>query len=81
MGSVNMLKNPVLKNKFSNNEKNPAGDLLLEVSEQDFSLNISGAEAYNSEGLGNSGSKCSWSRECQRICNWISYGSGGIFGC
>ncbi|NFA60701.1 plantaricin C family lantibiotic [Clostridium botulinum] len=74
-----MLKNPVLRNKFSNNEENPAGDLLVEVSEQDFSLNISGG--YDSKGLGNTGKRCSWSRECQRLCNWISYGSGGVIGC
>lgn len=80
MNNVNMLKNPVLRNKSSNNEKNPAGDLLIEVSEQDFSL-YAGKSGYDSVKLGNSGKSCSLSRECQRICNWISYGSGGLFSC
>ncbi|EQB90217.1 putative membrane protein [Clostridium punense] len=79
MKNIEMLKNPVLRTKYSVNEINPAGDLLTEVTEQDFTISVSGG--YDSAKLGNQGSDCSWSRECQRICNWISYGSGGWFGC
>lgn len=79
MSSTEMLKNPVLRFKYSMDEHNPAGDLLVEVTEQDFASNISGG--YDSEGLGNQGKYCTLTRECQRICNWISWGSGGFWGC
>lgn len=72
MNNNNLLKISIL-------EENPVGDLLVEVLEQDFCFGA--GTAYDSTGLGNQGSKCSLSRECQRICNWISYGSGGIIGC
>ncbi|MBK1813751.1 plantaricin C family lantibiotic [Clostridium sp. YIM B02505] len=79
MRNIEMLKNPVLSNKYSVSENNPAGDLLVEIREQDFTDSVTGG--YDSEGLGNQGKKCSLTRECQRLCNWISYGSGGVFGC
>lgn len=74
-----LLKNSILGEKFSSKEENPVGDLLEEVLEQDFCLGA--GTAYDSERLGNQGKRCSLTRECQRICNWISYGSGGAFGC
>lgn len=35
--STNLLKNPILRNKMNINVKNPAGDLIQEINEQDLS--------------------------------------------
>ena len=75
----NIVKMEEIEMKKYEIKNNPAGNLLEEINEQDFSLNVSGG--YDSEGLGTRGGHCSMTRECQRICNWVSYGSGGFFGC
>ncbi|RWQ71006.1 plantaricin C family lantibiotic [Bacillus cereus] len=67
-----LLKNPVLQNKYSMKEKNPAGDLLQEVNEQEMQ-EVNGGVLGPAEsraiarkmGLGNNyGSMCTVSAEC-----------------
>ncbi|KAA0806317.1 hypothetical protein COA05_30890 [Bacillus thuringiensis] len=66
-----LLKNPVLQNKYSMKEKNPAGDLLQEVNEQEMQEvngGLGGAESRaiaKRMGLGdNYGTMCTVSAEC-----------------
>ncbi|PFJ06660.1 hypothetical protein COD67_03980 [Bacillus cereus] len=69
----NSLKNPVLQHKYSSREKNPAGDLLQEINEQEMKLARGGYEFTHADsvtlaqmqGLGNNyGTKCTVSAEC-----------------
>ncbi|RWQ71007.1 plantaricin C family lantibiotic [Bacillus cereus] len=66
-----LLKNPVLQNKYSMKEKNPAGDLIQEVNEQEMQEvngGIGPAESRSQArrmGLGDDyGSLCTISAEC-----------------
>lgn len=66
-----LLKNPIIQNKYSMKEKNPAGNLFEEISEQDMSLVTGGTNDWVSKqvadiaGLGNNyGRVCTVSAEC-----------------
>ncbi|GLI86439.1 hypothetical protein ANABIO32_42450 [Rossellomorea marisflavi] len=67
----NFTKNPTIQITHSMKEKNPAGNLFEEISEQDLSLVTGGTNAWvskklaNIEGLGNNyGRVCTLSAEC-----------------
>ncbi|MEN8906923.1 MAG: plantaricin C family lantibiotic [Clostridiales bacterium] len=62
----------IARNNSKMKIENPAGDALEEISAQNF-MNVSGA-GVNSKKKGNQGAHCSWSIECQRICEWVSWG-------
>ncbi|MFK4480953.1 plantaricin C family lantibiotic [Bacillus sp. RC206] len=65
------LTNPVLQHKYSVREKNPAGDLLQEINEQEMKAAKGGWTPADSmafarmAGLGNNyGTRCTVSAEC-----------------
>ncbi|SEO09432.1 hypothetical protein SAMN04489762_3475 [Terribacillus saccharophilus] len=65
------IKNFDIQNKYSVNEKNPAGNLFEEISEQDLSLTSGGTSDAVSKVLanrwglaGNYGQVCTLSAEC-----------------
>lgn len=72
MKKTDMLRNPIERSKHSVEMINPAGDVMKEVLAQEVKEDIAGG--YDSPALGNHGDKCSWTLECQTICNWVSWG-------
>ena len=68
----NSLRNPLKRRNLESENSINAGSVLEEISDQQIDSNVSGG--YDSNGLGNQGKKCSWTLECQAICNWISWG-------
>lgn len=65
MSQVEILKDPVLKEKVQNYITNPSGEALKELTEQDMNA-LAGAGWYNdlSNWLGNKGKYCTVTVEC-----------------
>ena len=72
MKLTTILRNPIERRKNSVELCSPAGNVMKEVLAQEVNDDIS--RGYDSKELGNHGKHCSWTLECQTICNWVSWG-------
>lgn len=71
MSQIELLKNPVLRHKLAAPVDHPAGFVLDEVAEHEAcvrELTAGAAEVDLSKRLGNTGSFCTLTKECQWIC-------------
>lgn len=64
------IKDPVLREKVNTLMTNPSGNVSVELTEQDMEA-LAGAGWYAdmSASLGNKGSYCTLTKECQACCN------------
>lgn len=73
MNYIDEIKDPVLRAKVSAIMENPSGSVAVELTEQDMEA-LSGAGVKEwwagvSASLGNKGSFCTLTKECQACCN------------
>ncbi len=70
MGELSQIKDPVLRKKLDILMNDPNGSVSVELTEQDMEA-LAGAGWYAdaSAALGNKGSYCTLTKECQACCN------------
>ena len=64
-------------NKFENENAKACGTAAEEIKDQDMNQDVAGG--YESNKLGNKGSVCSVTLECQHVCNWVNWSGWGAW--